>query len=84
MLYTASLLYQKPDAFNITLGIFSYKKPFRKKMQESYKEYTHFWKEVVDISARTDLTLVCACKEHRIILASEYLQKCGATYKGER
>lgn len=60
---------------------------YKEKMQGSYKDYPQFWKEMVGMSTRNDITLVCYCKSgvfcHRVLLA-EFLQKCGSVYGGER
>jgi uncharacterized protein YeaO (DUF488 family) len=56
-------------------------------MRESYRNHSGLWQEMVDMSTRADITLVCYCRSgefcHRVLLA-EMLQKCGANYKGER
>jgi uncharacterized protein YeaO (DUF488 family) len=65
----------------------AYIKLYKAKMQQSYRDNTWKWKEMVDMCTRADVTLVCFCKPgdfcHRRLLA-EYLIKCGAKYMGER
>jgi len=73
--------------YKISGNEFTYTHIYNIRMRESYKNNTWKWQEMVNMSIRDDITLVCYCKSgdfcHRVLLA-EMLQKCGATYKGER
>lgn len=59
----------------------AYTTKYLAKMRESYKEYTHYWKEMVDMACRCDIVLVCYCKAgdfcHRLLLV-ELLLKVGS------
>lgn len=69
---------------NGTMKKDSYIKKYNELMNISISKYPQSWKWVLN---QYELTLVCFCKAHSFChryLLTEYLQKFGAIYKGER